>query len=205
MGSKERREREKEQRRQQILDAARELLFEKGLHAITVNQIARRAELSVGLIYFYFKSKEDIYAALQEEGLNTLCAMIQKAADGENCQKSLQSIARAYFTFSSEYKSYFDIINYFLTAPERLFPEHLKSQVDLHGDRILSIIDGVIEKGIKKGEIQKASPRELSIMLWSNIHGYLQLKKLQDTILKDEDYGDLFDKTVDRLIEGITQ
>ena len=69
MGIKQRRKREKEQRRRQILDASRTLLFKKGLNAISVNQIARQAELAVGTIYFYFRSKEEIFAALQEEGL----------------------------------------------------------------------------------------------------------------------------------------
>ena len=54
MGAKERREREKEQRKSHILDAARELLLGKGMNATSINQIAKRAELSVGAIYFYF-------------------------------------------------------------------------------------------------------------------------------------------------------
>ena len=82
MGIKQRRRREKEHRRQQILDAARTLLFEKGLNAISVNQIARQAELAVGTIYFYFRSKEDIFAVLQEEGLELLLADVQRAQDG---------------------------------------------------------------------------------------------------------------------------
>ncbi len=70
MGLKERRSREKEARRNQILDAARALLFEKGLHATSINQIAKQAELGVGTIYFYYRSKEEIFADLQEEGLD---------------------------------------------------------------------------------------------------------------------------------------
>ncbi|HBL52845.1 MAG TPA: TetR family transcriptional regulator, partial [Syntrophaceae bacterium] len=53
MGSKERREREREQRKSHILNTARELLLGKGLSATSINQIAKRSELSVGAIYFY--------------------------------------------------------------------------------------------------------------------------------------------------------
>lgn len=205
MGAKERREREKEQRRQQILDSARKLLFEKGLHGATVNQLAKNAELSVGLIYFYFKSKEEIYAALQEEGLDLLCTMIRDAASGSpGSSKKLKNISRAYYRFAHEYKSYFDILNYFLTAPERIFPENLKSRIDMHGDLILSVIDEVAEEGTKKGELSIENPREFSIMLWSQIHGYLQLNKLQDTVLKGRDFEKLFDTTVDRLIASVS-
>ena len=69
MGLKERRRREKEERRMQILDAARKLLFTKGINATSINQIAKLAELGVGTIYFYYRNKEELFAALQEEGL----------------------------------------------------------------------------------------------------------------------------------------
>ena len=204
MGAKERREREKEQRRQQILDAARELLFEKGLHGATVNQVAKSAELSVGLIYFYFKSKEEIYASLQEEGLDLLYTMIRDAASGPGKSvEKLKSISLAYYRFAHKHKSYFDILNYFLTAPERIFPENLKSRIDMHGDRILSVIDTVLEEGSKKTELSIDNPREISIMLWSQIHGYLQLNKLQDTVLKGQNFEKLFNSTVDRLIKSV--
>jgi AcrR family transcriptional regulator len=77
MGLKERREREKEARKQQILDAARQLLFKKGIQSTSINQIARTAELGVGTIYFYFQSKEEIFYSLQEEGLDLLFRQIE--------------------------------------------------------------------------------------------------------------------------------
>jgi len=204
MGSKERREREKEDRRRQILGAARHLLFDKGLNGTTVNKIAKMAELSVGLIYFYFKSKEEIYIALQEEGLEILHTLIRdKAARDDSCEARLHCIADAYFEFSETYKDYFDILNYFLTSPERLFPANLKQQIDGHGNRILSILDDVIQWGMERKEIAVATPRHVSIMFWSAIHGYLQLKKLRETILHSVDYRTLYRENVNRFIESI--
>ena len=55
MSAKERRQREKEQRREQIVDAARAILLKHGLAAVTMNKIARAAELSVGTLYLYFQ------------------------------------------------------------------------------------------------------------------------------------------------------
>ena len=64
MGSERRREREREQRRSTILRSARKEFFDKGFRAVTVDSIARRAELSKGAIYLYFKSREEIYAQI---------------------------------------------------------------------------------------------------------------------------------------------
>ena len=122
MGAKERREREKEQRKAHILDTARALLLEKGLAATSINQIAKRSELSVGAIYFYFKDKEELFAALQVEGLELLSHAIRDAAKKKSGpEEKIKSIALAYLRFSEEHKNYFDIINYFLASPETIF------------------------------------------------------------------------------------
>ncbi len=78
MGLKERREREREERKRQILNAARSLLFEEGLQGTSINKIAKSAELGVGTIYSYFASKEEIFAVLQEEGIELLHNKIKK-------------------------------------------------------------------------------------------------------------------------------
>ena len=60
MGTHERKEREKEHRREEILAAAQAVFFEKGLQNSTMDEIAERAELSKGTLYLYYKSKEDL-------------------------------------------------------------------------------------------------------------------------------------------------
>lgn len=63
-GTARRREREREERRRAILEAAREVHREKGLAAATMDDVAQRAELSKGALYLYFASKEDLFFAL---------------------------------------------------------------------------------------------------------------------------------------------
>ncbi len=193
MGLQERRIREKALRKKQILDAARALLLKRGISSTSMNQIARDAELSVGTLYLYFTNKEDLYAELQEEGLNLLYDNIRKAKErGKNPRDSLQEIALAYLTFSEENKSYFDIINYFLSAPEILFPPHLKSRIDLQGTRILSLVEEVLRDMDSIQWVNEGDIKRYAIVLWSNLHGMLQLKKLKNTILKDQDFRELY-------------
>ncbi len=64
MGTKERRLREKERRRQLILIAAKRVFSEKGFSKSTMENIASEAELSLGTLYQYFKNKEELYASL---------------------------------------------------------------------------------------------------------------------------------------------
>jgi len=64
MGIKERKEREKERRRQQIIVAAKRIFSEKGYSRTTMDDIAKEAELSAGTIYLYFKNKDELCATL---------------------------------------------------------------------------------------------------------------------------------------------
>lgn len=81
MGIQERKEREKESRKEEIINAAQKIFFEKGLPAATMDEIAEAAELSKGTLYLYYKSKEDLYLAVTMRVPNsfTRCSNKQRA------------------------------------------------------------------------------------------------------------------------------
>ncbi len=188
MGTTERRKREKKQRKAQILDTARELLLRDGHHQVSMNRIARKAELSVGTLYLYFASREELFATLQEEGLDLLYAVIKEASEKKGDPgKRLYNIATAYKKFSDENKNYFDIINSFLASQEIVFSAEMKARVDMHGDNILSCVDEVIrDLGAEVNvEVDREKVRQCSLTFWGNLHGVLIMRKLQDTILKN--------------------
>ena len=204
MSLKDRREREKEERRKQILDAARALLFEKGLNATSMNQIAKQAEIGVATIYFYYKSKEDLFAAIQVEGLNLLYSKLEKACGKETDSAiKLKRASQVYLKFSRENKDYFDIINYFLSAPDQIFTPDLKGQVDRHGSIIITIIEKYIKEGIDSRIFKKVDPRRHSILFWATLYGLTHFKKLKNTILKGETFKDLFEYSVDNFISTL--
>jgi AcrR family transcriptional regulator len=204
MGLKERRDREREERKRQILDAARDLLFAEGLQATSVNKIAKNAELGVGTIYSYFKNKEEIFAALQQEGIELLHARAKKAISREkDASDRLRAIAGSYLDFSNENRDYFDIINYFLSSPGTLLGDELKETIDQRGNQIISLIVTTIEEGISAGEFCEVNGRKFAMMFWAAIHGLILFSKLRTTILKGEDYPELVGYSVDYLIDSL--
>lgn len=199
MGAKQRREREREKRRLAILDAARTVLFRDGMTAVSMNKIAEAAEVSVGTLYLYFDSKEELFAALQEEGLDLLGELIQRAASrDEPPPERLRRMALAYLEFSEAHRKYFDIYNYFLTSPEVSFPDDLKSRIDMHGARVLGIVEGVLRDG------GSPAPRQGALVFWSTLHGLLQFRKLRDTILAGQDFRELYDHGIQCLLRSLT-
>ena len=65
MGVKERREREKESLRQDILDVAREMFATEGYESVSMRKIADKIEYSPTTIYLYFKDKNELFYALK--------------------------------------------------------------------------------------------------------------------------------------------
>jgi AcrR family transcriptional regulator len=204
MGLQERRTREKELRRLQILDAARSLVLKYGVFAVSVQQIAKLAELSVGTIYLYFESKEEIFASLQEEILDLMYEEMEEAIKAASSPADgLRAISRVYNSFSIENKKYFDVINYFLSPSDVIFPPHLKTEIDHHGNRILSLVVEVIERGVREGVFEAPNPKRCAIVMWATMHGLIQFRKLRDTILRDEDFDGLYHYSVECFIAGL--
>lgn len=95
-----RRERTKLANRHAILDAARAVFGELGYETATVRDVVRRTGLSVGAFYNYFRSKEEVFQALQDDGARRfrpiLRAIYEQAPDFE---AYLSRAIRAYFVF----------------------------------------------------------------------------------------------------------
>lgn len=116
MGIAERKEREKQQRRDEIVTAAEHVFFSKGFDSATMDDIAEKAELSKGTLYLYFKSKEDLHTEVAHKAT----AMLSEAMAGiekmkGNAIDKLVSMGRATIQFSQR------------------FPNHMKSIVFLEG------------------------------------------------------------------------
>ena len=203
MGVKERKKMEKQMRRSQILGAARKLLISQGMDNISISKISRESQLSVGTIYFYYKSKEDIFIALQEEGLSLLLDIIQQIHGRKTMppDRKLVKIADAYYTFTRDQQEYYNIINYFLSSPRIFFNEDQKKHVDMAGSRILQVIQEIVLHGIDTGYFNKTDPKKFSIMFWGTLHGLVQFKKLEHTALQNENIQQVYDYSVKTLVQ----
>ena len=78
MSSSQRKEREREMRRTQILDAAREVFTAKGFRGATMEEIAEKADYSQAALYLYFKNKYDLYTTLSHGLLVRLAEELEK-------------------------------------------------------------------------------------------------------------------------------
>ncbi|MBM4161377.1 MAG: TetR/AcrR family transcriptional regulator [Ignavibacteria bacterium] len=169
MGTLERKEREKEQRREEIFNAARRVFFQKGLQAATMDEIAEAAELSKGTLYLYHKSKEDLYLAVMVRGIETLREMfLRSTAAAQSTVEHVRGLAGAYFEFFERQRNYFRMFNFF-EHPEfhKQVSEEMLNACSLEQQKIWKLVIDILERGIKEGVFRShLSSAEIAITLW---------------------------------------
>lgn len=108
------REREKEQRRNDILDVAENLFFSKGYDNVSMSGIAKKVGLGKATLYIYFDNKEELFFAVVLRGVKILSTMIKEEVEKvDTGLEKLVAFKKAYGEFIKNYLDYFKAYNYF--------------------------------------------------------------------------------------------
>ena len=176
MGIAERKEREKLQRRKDIIDAAEKVFFSRGFESATMDEIAEMAELSKGTLYLYFKSKEDLQFTIFMRGSDILMKMMKGnlSADSNGYQRLLE-LADSFIRFSRENRNYFSLFMYYESSRmEALNIGQDQLQVYLKEDSPLALVTHQVIRGMQDGSLRDDLSAEVfSATLWSQMLGVL--------------------------------
>ena len=171
MGVKERKEREKELRREEILKTGERLFIEKGFNNTTVDEIAQACELAKGTLYLYFGSKEELLSAIMYKALTELYELMSSYQSGiSDPIEKLRMIGVAHFEFYEKYPEHFRLLND-IHMPGKFHPDVHDQTHELLHERIRSIWAlnmEIVKDGINKGVFKGSTdPLEVAISLWS--------------------------------------
>ena len=205
MGIAERKERERERRRNDILDSAEVVIFKQGIDHATMDAIAEKAELSKATLYLYFESKEEIYFAIFLRGHDKLFELIINETENiADIQIKLKMYLSTVMAFKHKYSNYYDAIFYFsirdinINKESEYFRQHKENNTMLLNKWI-----ELIEQGKSQGQIRKdLNPVSVAIIQWIQLIGFLKTYPVVRDKIKDdldvtedsllEDYYDLF-------------
>jgi AcrR family transcriptional regulator len=171
MGIVERKEREKEHRKEEIIDAAQKVFFEKGLSEATMDEIAEAAELSKGTLYLYYKSKEDLYLAVMMRGMEKLYKRLEPIvpSDDSTIQKLVKFID-TYKDFFRSHRNFFRMFH-FLQAPQfhKQVSEETRQACGVESRKMWDLVIGIFQRAIDEKIVRSGlNPVELTIILWSS-------------------------------------
>ena len=173
MGIYERKQREKKQRKIEIINAARKVFSNKGFRAATMEEIALEAELSPGTLYLYFKNKEELHTILSIEILKHLADKIQKVVSQDISVEEKIGGFRDVFIDVYEYDSNILINLFHLQSGDTLknLSDEVLKQIKEHSAMAHGAMANVIKQGIEQGIFIDEHPVALADILWASYGG----------------------------------
>jgi AcrR family transcriptional regulator len=177
MGVKERREREKLETRDLILDAARELFVNEGYEGVSMRKVAEKIEYSPTAIYVHFADKEELFRELCHQDFAHLAQVFQSAALPQDVVGRLKHIGRTYVEFGRQYPNHYKLMFMTPHPPTELDESDREvrgnPEVDAYAFLKLTVrqaIDaGVFRAGLDDAEL-------ISQTLWAAVHGVISLQ-----------------------------
>lgn len=155
--------------RRALLDAARSLVAAKGVKAATIAQIAAKAGVAKGLIFYYFKDKASVIQAIAEELDAEYMAALQSRTRGQTAQESLRRLIELHFAFLEQVPEGAQFLYQSIAASEGRpvagFYEHLYAH-----------IVEILEQGHRDGEYDLPDAADLAYMILGSLHGVGRLR-----------------------------
>ena len=176
MGTAHRRTREKQQRRDDILNTARQLFFAQGFRNTTIDDIARAAELARGTIYLYFESKDEIYATVLEEGLDMLHTLIQESQDpATDPLTNLLAGNDAFMTFHERHSAYYNVLMLDKMQVSDALPEALRARLINKFAALAQIMEDVLREGVARGHFRPLPTLDVAYLQMGMALGFAQI------------------------------
>ncbi len=178
MGLEERRKREKQNRKNAILKAARRLFFDNGFRPVTVESIAKKAELSKGSIYLYFKSKEEIYTQILLSDIDKFHEYFKDLHQNTaSASEAITKFAMIYVDLFLNDRELFRILMTFMLHTNAMnLPEDLNNHIIKSTNKNINTIEEIFRYGIERGEFSPTMNLRLSRnAFWGLLNGIISL------------------------------
>ena len=150
--------------KKRILDAAGEVFAEHGYARTTIREVARRAGISIGGIYIYFRNKEELYTGLMREQMDAFSDHTGSLRDQEPLA-ALKSVIDSYMEYAAQRTKMLstNIKEYDLALKKPLKKAFFKSQKQL--------IKDILQRGMKQGKLKKIDCDETADVVLFCIRG----------------------------------
>ncbi|MEU8241648.1 TetR family transcriptional regulator [Actinoplanes missouriensis] len=153
------RSRRREDTRQRLFEAAVELIAEQGFSATTVDDIALRAGVAKGTVYYNFKSKTELFEELLRHGVGLLTDEFRAAVDGLPPRDAVRALIRAQLEYIRRYRAFAQLL---LSEMWRTNREWQQTLILLR-EQAIGVIAETVRSGVDSGDL----PAELDVRVAS--------------------------------------
>lgn len=158
--------------------AAKAVFFEKGYFSTTIDEIARRADITKGTVYLYFKSKDDLYASLMLPDVDEFTQMllnIERDVSAKKFKSGAEIIMKYCDTLSDIYRRDPDGLRvfqvYHLLDLSNVMDESVREKHQLTAKRNGSLAVKIFSEAMDQGLLVRCNPIQVVSMLWASFLG----------------------------------
>jgi AcrR family transcriptional regulator len=173
MGIADRKERQRAELREQIVQVARDMVMREGFAALSMRKLADAVEYAPATLYLHFENRDAIARELCVRGFQDLLAALEPAAKVEEPVERLARLGEAYVRFGLEQPETYRLI--FMEDPK--LSTALFESEDGAGPRAFGVLAKVFEDLKAAGRLaEDAVPVQLAEVLWAGVHGIVSLR-----------------------------
>lgn len=170
----QKREREQEVRKEEILEAAEKVFARKGYHEASVAEIAGAADYAAGSIYLYFKGKQELFFAMLERKFQELRSLVEREAGGEASPiERLRAVIRAVLGFFERNREFLKLYLCYSSDFEWNIRDELGKGVFAAYLRYVAVIIELVEEGVRKGELRPMDAQKMGRALIGMINAFI--------------------------------
>lgn len=173
MGISDRKEREKEEMKTKILEAAKKLFLDKGFEKTSIRNIADLIEYSPGTIYLYFKDKNDLLFHLHQVAFQNLIVALVNPNPAKKAIDRLEDMGNRYIAFAYKNPEMYDLM-FVMEAPIDCLDN--ADEIWDDGMRAFDLLKLLVTDCQKEGYLGEHELEDASLMVWSFVHGLVTLK-----------------------------
>ena len=202
MGIVARKEQQKKEIRQLILDHSMKLFVEEGFSHVSMRKIAERIQYSPTTLYLYFKDKNEILFHCCESGFKMLLTANISLSLISNPIDRLHQMGKNYLQFGLEYPEFYDLM-FIQEAPmDRLIQ---MGEGWSSGDQSINALKIIIQDGMDQGLILPAKVETVAMAVWSMVHGLVSLaiRKRLDKLVSQADMEQTMHDSLDWLLKTL--
>ena len=180
-----RKEAERKARQKMILDGALRVFKSKGLEHSTMDEIANEAEFGKATIYYYFKSKEDIFNTILITGWTTLWDGIEELViEEESPRKKFIKIIKKLIELINQDRSMYEFL--FAAPHSTAQNEGNEPEWKHYQSKLTNTLHQLIQSGMEKNEFPQIDSQMTLMALGHIFHGMVFLGKDRDNITEND-------------------
>lgn len=193
-----RKERERNARKELIIDVTEKIIEERGFENITMDMIAEQAEMGKGSLYLHFKNKTSIILAICDRGSTSLNHSMSKVITEEiTGLQMVEKLGQTYFEFIKDNPLYFNAFNYYesLINRDALDENPMAKKCEENARQAMAYIVRSLQIGMQDGSIDSSyNPKELGLIIWGASKGivhmsYMKQKEQHISLLDDVEFS----------------